>query len=39
VKPEKKVQAELFPSTPSAINDTFLQDIRKELREIVEMLK
>ena len=39
VKPEKKAQAELFPSTPSAMTDTFLQEIRKELLEIVEMLK
>jgi len=37
-KPPKKVQAELFPSA-SPIADVFLQDIRKELREIVEMLK
>ena len=39
VKPEKKVQAELFPSAPSSINDAFLQEVRKELREIAEMLK
>src|SRR5580692_6531256 len=39
VKPEKKAHAELFPSTPSAMSDTFLQEIRKELLEIVEMLK
>jgi DNA-binding transcriptional MerR regulator len=38
-KSEKKVQAELFPSAPSVMVDSFLQDIRKELREIVEMLK
>lgn len=35
-KPAKKAQAELF-SAPAA--DAFLQDIRKELLEIVEMLK
>jgi DNA-binding transcriptional MerR regulator len=39
VKPEKKAQAELFPSAPSPLAESFLQDIRKELREIVEMLK
>ena len=38
-KPEKQVQAELFPSAPSPMADSFLQEIRKELREIVEMLK
>jgi DNA-binding transcriptional MerR regulator len=38
VKPAKKVQAELFPSA-SPVADSFLKDIRKELREIVEMLK
>src|SRR5580698_5426851 len=36
VKPAKKAQAELF-SAPIA--ESFLQDIRKELLEIVEMLK
>jgi DNA-binding transcriptional MerR regulator len=35
-KPAKKAQAELF-SAPAT--DAFLQDIRKELLEIVEMLK
>jgi DNA-binding transcriptional MerR regulator len=38
VKPAKKVQAELF-STGPAVPETFLRDLRKELREIVEMLK
>lgn len=35
VKPAKKVQAELFAAAP----DTLIQDIRKELRAIAEMLK
>ena len=35
----KKVQAELFPSAPSPLAESFLQDIRKELRAIAEMLK
>jgi DNA-binding transcriptional MerR regulator len=39
VKPAKKAQAELFPPAPPLIADSFLQDIRKELREIAEMLK
>ena len=38
VKPAKKVQAELFSAGPS-VPDTFLQDIRKELRAIADMLK
>jgi DNA-binding transcriptional MerR regulator len=38
VKPAKKAQAELF-SAPSPMADSFLQDIRKELRAIAEMLK
>ncbi len=38
VKPAKKAQAELF-STASPMADSFLQDIRKELRAIAEMLK
>jgi DNA-binding transcriptional MerR regulator len=37
-KPAKKAQAELFSAAP-AISDGVLQDIRKELRKIVEMLK
>jgi DNA-binding transcriptional MerR regulator len=37
-KPSKKVQAELFPSA-ALPSDSFLQDIRKELREIADMLK
>ncbi|MGA3188119.1 MAG: MerR family transcriptional regulator [Bryobacteraceae bacterium] len=39
VKSAKKAQAELFPAAPSPASDAFLKDIRKELREIVEMLK
>jgi DNA-binding transcriptional MerR regulator len=39
VKPAKKVQAELFSTASSPMADSFLQDIRKELRAIVEMLK
>ncbi len=35
VKPAKKVQAELFAAAPDAL----IQDIRKELRAIAEMLK
>ena len=38
VKPAK-VQAELFDSAPSALSDSMLQDIRKELRQIADMLK
>jgi DNA-binding transcriptional MerR regulator len=38
VKAAKKVQAELFP-TQSAMSDSLVQDIVKELRAIVEMLK
>jgi DNA-binding transcriptional MerR regulator len=38
VKPAKKAQAELFPAV-SPIAESVLKDIRKELREIVEMLK
>jgi DNA-binding transcriptional MerR regulator len=38
VKPPKKTQAELFPAPPPMADSVF-QDIRKELREIVEMLK
>jgi len=38
VKAAKKAQAELFPSAPP-MADSFLQDIRKELRAIAEMLK
>src|ERR1700761_8918454 len=34
-KPAKKVQAELFSSAPSPA----LEDIRKELREIIKLLK
>jgi DNA-binding transcriptional MerR regulator len=39
VKSPKKAQAELFPSATSPMSDSFLQNIRKELREIAEMLK
>jgi DNA-binding transcriptional MerR regulator len=39
VKPAKKAQAELFSAASSPVADSFLQDIRKELREIAEMLK
>jgi DNA-binding transcriptional MerR regulator len=38
-KPAKKVQAELFAAGPSPFIDSFLQDIRKELLAIAEMLK
>jgi DNA-binding transcriptional MerR regulator len=38
VKPAKKAQAELFAAGP-AIPDSLLEDIRKELRAIAEMLK
>lgn len=38
-KPAKKVQAELFASAPSPLTDSMLRDIRKELRQIAEMLK
>jgi len=38
-KPAKKVQAELFAAGPSPLMDSFLHDIRKELRAIAEMLK
>jgi DNA-binding transcriptional MerR regulator len=37
-KPAKKAQAELFAAAPS-LSNVVLEDIRKELREIVEMLK
>jgi DNA-binding transcriptional MerR regulator len=39
VKPAKKVQTELFSAAPSPETDSLLKDIRKELRQIVEMLK
>ena len=40
VKPAKKAaQAELFSAAPSPMADALLKDIRKELREIAEMLK
>ncbi len=39
VKPAKKAQAELFAAAASPLADSFLQDIRKELRAIAEMLK
>jgi DNA-binding transcriptional MerR regulator len=39
VKPAKKVQAELFGSASSPASDSLLKDIRKELLQIVEMLK
>jgi DNA-binding transcriptional MerR regulator len=39
VKPAKKVQAELFSAAPSAVDETLLKDIRKELRAIADMLK
>ena len=38
-KPAKKAQAELFSAAPSAMTESVLKDICKELREIVEMLK
>ena len=38
-KPMKKVQAELFGAGPSAATDSMIKNIRKELLEIVEMLK
>jgi DNA-binding transcriptional MerR regulator len=38
-KPVKKMQAELFASAPAAMPDALLENIRKELREISEMLK
>src|ERR1700726_2952455 len=38
-KPAKKAQAELFSTAPSPMAESFLQDIRKELRAIAEMLK
>jgi DNA-binding transcriptional MerR regulator len=38
-KPEKKIQAELFATGPSPAFESVLKDIRKELRQIVEMLK
>jgi DNA-binding transcriptional MerR regulator len=38
-KPEKKIQAELFATGPSPAVEAVLKDIRKELRQIVEMLK
>jgi DNA-binding transcriptional MerR regulator len=39
VKPAKKVQAELFAAAPSPMADSLIQDIRKELRAIADMLK
>ncbi len=39
VKPAKKAQAELFTAVASPAVDSVLQNIRKELREIAEMLK
>jgi DNA-binding transcriptional MerR regulator len=39
VKTAKKAQAELFAAAPSPLTDSVLKDIRKELREIAEMLK
>jgi DNA-binding transcriptional MerR regulator len=39
VKTAKKAQAELFATAPSSVSDSFLKDICKELRDIVEMLK
>ena len=39
VKAAKKVQAELFSTGPGGVSEAALQDIRKELREIAEMLK
>ena len=39
VKPAKKVQAELFSTGPSPVDETLLKDIRKELRAIADMLK
>jgi len=39
VKVPKKVQAELFGPGPTGVPDSMLEDIRKELREIAEMLK
>jgi DNA-binding transcriptional MerR regulator len=38
-KPAKKVQTELFAAGTSPLMDSFLQDIRKELLAIAEMLK
>jgi DNA-binding transcriptional MerR regulator len=38
MKPQKKIQAELFPAPPP-MADSIFADIRKELREIAEMLK
>src|ERR1019366_5465267 len=39
VVPAKKVQAELFSAAPSAVDETLLKDIRKELRAIADMLQ
>lgn len=39
VKAPKKAQAELFAMGPAGISDAALEEIRKELREIAEMLK
>ncbi|HVP00616.1 MAG TPA: MerR family transcriptional regulator [Bryobacteraceae bacterium] len=38
-KPVKQAQAELFASTPSPAADALLQNIRKELRQLADMLK
>jgi DNA-binding transcriptional MerR regulator len=38
-KTAKKAQAELFAATPSPVTDSFLKEIRKELRQIADMLK
>lgn len=39
VRTPKKAQAELFAMGPTGISDAALEEIRKELREIAEMLK
>jgi len=39
VKPAKKAQAELFAAEASPMDNLLLTEIRKELREIAEMLK
>jgi DNA-binding transcriptional MerR regulator len=38
-KPAKKAQAELFATGPSALSDSVVQEIRKELRAIADLLK